>query len=93
MFLRGPDRAGKVYLVAISTKIEPMQRFWILLPWAAGGHAETGLTQPCALKCDWVVPFQVANIEHTGKALSMEIVELATDFIISAYEEKSRRYS
>lgn len=88
MILRGPSENGIVYLVAISTSFErPLGRLMIELPWAEGGHPDTGLSQPCVLKCFWVVRFDEKNILRRLGRLPSEIVSLAIDYVITHVEE------
>jgi hypothetical protein len=65
--LTGTDElqgADEFVYVAISTKLtDPLPANWIPLPWAADGHAKSGLTEPSVAKCMWL-----------GKASRDEIV-------------------
>ncbi len=56
MILNGPNRAGNINVIAISTKFDPPAgQLMIECPSAPGGHHATGLDQRCVLKCYWVV--------------------------------------
>ena len=89
MVLRGPDSSGALWLIGISTKFDsPPGRLIVECPWAEGGHEMTGLTQPCALKCRWVVQFDRKRlIKYLGQMPS-EIASLAVEYAITAMEEK-----
>ena len=55
--------AEEYVAVAISSKLTaPLPPDWILLPWSADGRAKSGLTEPCAAKCHWIVTVREAEI-------------------------------
>ena len=89
MVLRPPDDDGDLYLVGISTRFDrPIPRLMIELPWEAAGHPDTGLYEPCVLKCAWVVKFNESRILRRVGRMPSDIAEQAVDYAITAAEEK-----
>jgi hypothetical protein len=89
MVLLTQPGASEAYVVGISTKFdENRPPHWILLPHAPGGHPETGLVEPCVLKCDWVIRFPAIQLGPVIGQAPPEIYERATDFILREVERK-----
>jgi hypothetical protein len=92
MILRGPDSAGTVYLVGITSSFSPGARFEIPLPWHPAGHPFTGLTMECVAKCRWVVKFNVSQIIRCVGNMPAEIASQIVEYVTTAViEEKVRR--
>lgn len=49
-----------------STFTTPLPDELVHLPWKRGGHPVTGLKKPCVAVCNWVVRFQVSDIQDTA---------------------------
>jgi len=93
MVLRGPDDAGNLYLIGISTQFEsPPGRLMVECPWSPGGHPETGLDRPCVLKCWWVVPFHRSQVLQYLGRMPSNVSQRALEYAITAVEEKSRSH-
>ena len=89
MVLRGPDPLGDLWLIGISTQFEP-GRLVIELPWSPEGHPVTGLWKRCALRCDWIVPWNVRDIRRRLGIVPSDLAERAVEYVISSVEEKKK---
>jgi mRNA-degrading endonuclease toxin of MazEF toxin-antitoxin module len=48
-------RVDEFVVAAISSQFsDPLPPGWIFLPWSADGRAQTGLTKPSVVKCQWI---------------------------------------
>jgi hypothetical protein len=92
MVLRGPGDDGGLWLIAISTSFDKPNRneFWIECDWAPGGHPVTGLTQPCVLKCDWVVALNRSQLKDFLGEIPVDIALRASDLALRAFERRQR---
>lgn len=93
MVLRSEVGVDPIYLVAISTRYDPASRpkDWLLLPFEAGGHPETGLRDACVLKCDWVVRFLASQVVEKIGEIPTNIMGHAIDLILARVEERNTR--
>ena len=66
----GIDSGRSLAIAAISTQFDRQNRpkHWIGLPSTTrpGGHIETGLTEPCVLKSNWLAHVEQANIRRVS---------------------------
>ncbi len=90
MILRGPDQAGTVYLVGITSSFTPGARLQIKLPWALGGHPITGLTMECVIKCNWVVRFNTSQIIRWIGTMPSETALQVEEYVVRDVSEKKR---
>jgi hypothetical protein len=89
MVLRAEAGVNAIYLVAISTQFDALtiDRNWLPLPFHADGHPETGLKEPCVLKCNWVVSFLASNVIKKIGIMPVDIYERAVDIILANVEK------
>lgn len=89
MVLMADASATDVYVVAISTSFgASIPSNWIPMPHATNGHAVTGLKEPCVLKCDWVVRFEVSRLGPVIGSVPPAIVEQSTNIILREVARK-----
>ena len=67
-----------------------LKPYWTDVPWAPGGHPETGLDKECVLKGNWVYSWPMAQVRPTGKFMPQEYIDRAVDCILLAQELKKR---
>lgn len=76
-------------VVGISSKFkEPPPHYWLKLPNAVGGDPVTGLTLPCVLKCNWVVPKPVMQLSDPTGTIPPEIYDRAVDLVLAEHEKR-----
>jgi hypothetical protein len=71
---------GEYAVVAITSKFTlPLDRRFIELPWAEGGHEATRLDRPSVAKCDWVEYVQHRDVVKLwgflGPVLTKMVIE------------------
>ena len=92
MVFRGPDPTGTIYVVAITSSFDPVEKHLVIpMPWADGGHPLTGLWKPCVMKCWWVVRLKADSVTQRLGVVPAEIAEMAFEYISTAVEEKRIR--
>lgn len=91
MVLRPPDAVGDMWLLVISTKFtRPLAKFWMDVPWALGGHPETGLWQECVLKANWAVRMNQRDMTARIGRMPSDYAEKASEYAVTAALEKQR---
>lgn len=89
MILMAQDGYEDVYVIGISTSFSPpVPAHWIALPFSEEGHPDTGLREPCVLKCDWVVPFRASQLSGPIGKVSQEVYDRATNIILARIEQR-----
>ena len=60
------------------------------LPWAAGGHPDTGLNKECVLKGNWVFNWPMGQVRPTGYSMPQEYLDRAIDCVLLAVKLKAQ---
>jgi hypothetical protein len=91
MIFRGPDLAGTIYVIAItSTFSEPLPKFSFLLPWDENVRETTGLYKRCIIRCDWIVKFDLARVIGKMGTMLEADRDKATEYVCAFVQEREK---